>query len=396
LISAALIADKAQSLKGFCIDARRDFHRNPEVGMQEERTARIVAQHLKKLGLDLRTGVGGTGVVGVLQGARPGRTIAIRADMDALPIQDQKTCEYASRRAGVMHACGHDGHVSMLMATASLLTDLKDSLCGNVKFIFQPAEEGPGGARPMIDDGVLQDPKVDACLGIHLQTDLAVGKVGIRYGTISAAADSIEISIRGQGGHGAGPHEAVDAIAVAAQTIVSLQTIVSREISPVEPAVVTVGTVRGGYRGNVIADEVFMTGTVRTLDPDTRSMMPERIERMIKGVTGAMRATYDLKYSFGYPSVLNDRAMTSLVESVVKELRGQDGVEHIPSPTMGAEDFAYFAEAVPSSFLRLGARNEAKGIVLPGHNPRFDFDEDAMPVGVSVLALAAIKYLVER
>ncbi|MDP2856950.1 MAG: amidohydrolase [Bacillota bacterium] len=396
MISAALIADKAQSLKGFCIETRRDFHRNPEVGMQEERTARLAAQHLEKLGLDIRTGVGGTGVSGVLQGARPGRTIAIRADMDALPIQDQKTCDYASRRAGVMHACGHDGHTAMLMATASLLTDLRDSLCGNVQFIFQPAEEGPGGARAMIDDGVLLDPKVDACLGLHLQTDLLVGRIGIRYGTISAASDSIEISIRGQAGPGAGPHEAVDAIAVAAQAIVALQTIVSREISPVEPAVVSVGTVRGGYRGNVIADEVFMTGTVRTLQADTRSMMPQRIERIIRGVTGAMRASYDLKYSFGYPSALNDTAITALAESAAKEILGQDQVEHLPAPTMGAEDFAYFAEAVPASFLRLGARNEAKGIIYPGHNPKFDFDEDAMPTGVSVLSLAAIKYLLER
>jgi len=364
--------------------------------MQEERTARIVAQHLEKLGLDVRTSVGGPGVSGVLQGARPGRTIAIRADIDALPIQDQKTCDYASRRAGVMHACGHDGHTAMLMAVASLLTDLRDSICGNVKFIFQPAEEGPGGARAMIDDGVLMDPKVDACLGLHLQTDLLVGRIGIRYGTITAASDSIEISIRGQGGHGAGPHETVDAIAVAAQAIVALQTIVSREISPVEPAVISVGTVRGGYRGNVIADEVFMTGTVRTLGADTRSMMPQRIERIIRGVTDAMRATYDLKYSYGYPSSLNDTAMTALAESAAKEILGQDQVEHLPAPTMGAEDFAYFAEAVPSSFLRLGARNEAKGIIYPGHNPRFDFDEDAMPAGVSVLSLAAIKYLLER
>ncbi len=396
MISAALIADKAQALKGFCVETRRDFHRNPEVGMQEERTARIAAQHLERLDLDVRTGVGGPGVIGVLRGARPGKTIALRADMDGLPIQDQKTCDYASRRAGVMHACGHDGHTAMLMAVASLLADLRESLCGNVKFIFQPAEEGPGGARAMIDDGVLVDPKVDACLGLHLQTDLQVGKIGIRYGTISAAADSIEISIRGQGGHGAGPHEGVDAIAVAAQTIVTLQTIVSREISPVEPAVVSIGTVRGGYRGNVIADEVFMTGTVRTLDAETRSKMPQRIERIIKGTTDAMRASYDLKYEFGYPSVLNDRGITSLAEGAAKELLGENQVEHLPAPTMGAEDFAYFAEVIPSSFLRLGARNEAKGIIYPGHSPKFDFDEDAMPAGVSVLSLAAIKYLLER
>jgi len=396
LISAASVADKAQALKGFCIETRRDFHRNPEVGMQEERTARIAAQHLKRLDLDVRTGVGGPGVIGVLRGARPGKTIAIRADMDALPIQDQKTCDYASRRAGVMHACGHDGHTAMLMAVASLLADLRESLCGNVKFMFQPAEEGPGGARAMIDDGALVDPKVDACLGLHLQTDLQVGKIGIRYGTISAAADAIEISIRGQGGHGAGPHEGVDAIAVAAQTIVALQTIVSREISPVEPAVVSVGTVRGGYRGNVIADEVFMTGTVRTLNAETRSMMPQRVERIVRGVTDAMRATYDLKYSFGYPSVLNDRAITALGESAAKEILGEDQVEHLLTPTMGAEDFAYFAGAVPSSFLRLGARNEAKGIIYPGHSAKFDFDEDAMPAGVSVLSFTAIKYLLER
>jgi amidohydrolase len=395
VVSASGIADRARELHKFCVEQRRDFHRHPELGMQEERTSRIVAQHLERIGLDVKTGVGGTGVVGFLRGAQPGKTIAIRADMDALPIQDQKTVEYASRRAGVMHACGHDGHTAMLMAVASLLSDFRESLPGNVKFLFQPAEEGPGGARPMIEAGALLDPKVDACIALHIYTDLPTGKIGIKYGTISAASDSIEIRVKGQGGHGAGPHQAVDAIPVAAHLIVALQTIVSREINPLEPAVVTVGTIRGGYRGNVIADEVLMTGTVRTLDQETRLGMPGRIERIIKGVTDAMRASYELNYSFGYPSVTNDSEMTSLIERTGQELLGQDKVEHILAPTMGAEDFAYFAESVPSSFFRLGARNEAKGVVHPGHSARYDFDEDAMPVGVEVLSLAALNYLSE-
>ncbi len=391
-----MVAERARALGQFCVETRRDFHMHPELGMQEERTARIVAAHLESLGIDVKTGVGGTGVVGVLQGARPGKTVAIRADMDALPIQDQKTVEYASRRAGVMHACGHDGHTAILMGVASLLSEMRDALCGNVKFLFQPAEEGPGGAKPMIEAGALLEPKVDACLGLHIYLDLPVGKVGVKYGTISAAADGFEIKIRGQGGHGAGPHETVDAIMVSGNLLVALQTIVSREISPTEPAVITVGTIHGGYRGNVIADEVTMTGTVRTLDALTRDAMPERIERVIKGVTDAMRASYDMRYSFGYPSVHNDRQMTALVERTAEEVVGRDSVEHITQATMGAEDFAYFAEVVPSCFFRLGARNESRGIVFPGHNPRYDFDEDAMPIGVEVLSLAAINYLSGR
>jgi len=393
VVSAAAISEKARCLSKFLIETRRDLHMHPELGMQEERTARIVAEHLTNLGLEVRTNVGGTGVVGLLQGARPGRTIAIRADMDALPIQDQKTCDYASKRAGVMHACGHDGHTATLMGVASLLAAMRDSFCGNVKFLFQPAEEGPGGAKPMIEDGALLDPVVDACIGLHLFLDLPVGKAGVKYGTISAASDSIEIRVKGLGGHGAGPHEAVDAIAVAGNLLVALQTIVSREISPVEPAVVTIGTIAGGYRGNVIADEVSMTGTVRTLDHATRMAMPQRIERIIKGITDAMRASYQFTYSYGYPSVVNDSGITEMVEHAAREVVGQGNVEHIQAPTMGAEDFAYFAQAVPACFLRLGARNEAKGITAPGHNARFDFDEEAMPTGVAILSLAALNFL---
>jgi amidohydrolase len=281
----------------------------------------------------------------------------------------------------------------MLMGVASLLSEMRDSICGNVKFLFQPAEEGPGGAKPMIEAGALLDPKVDACIGLHIYTDLPSGKIGIQYGTISAASDSLEIKVKGMGGHGAGPHQTVDAIAVTGNLLMALQTIVSREISPTEPAVVTIGTIHGGYRGNVIADEVVMTGTVRTLSAATRKQIPERIERVVKGVTDGMRASYEMRYGFGYPSVVNDKEMTALVDRSAREIVGQDNVEPIPAPTMGAEDFAYFAEAAPSCFFRLGGRNESKGVTNPGHNARYDFDEDIMPLGVAVLSMTALNYL---
>lgn len=386
------ILEKARALTDWLVNFRRDLHQHPELGMEEVRTAGLVADRLRALGVEVRTGVGGTGVVGLIRGARPGPTIALRADMDALPIQDQKQVPYASQVPGKMHACGHDGHTTMLLGAATLLAGMKEELRGNVKFLFQPAEEGPGGAIPMIEAGALEDPRVDAVVGLHLHNDLPVGQIGIRYGTTNASTDSFEIKILGEGGHGAYPHGAVDAVVVAAQVVMGLQTLVSRETDPLDSVVLTVGTINGGYRHNVIADQVVMTGTIRTLDPKTREAMPQRMERVLQGITQAGRARYELKINPGYASVFNEERITRLVEETGRELLGAENVVLIPRPSMGGEDFAYFAQRVPGCFFRLGSRNEEKGIVFPGHHPKYDFDEGALPIGVGMLVQTVLHF----
>lgn len=385
---------RAQELKEEFVAIRRDFHRHPELGMQEVRTSAIVANYLRELGIEVTTGIANTGVVGLLRGGKPGKTIAIRADMDALPILEQNGKEYASEIRGKMHACGHDGHTAILMGVAKLLSEMSGQIAGNVKFLFQPAEEGPGGGLPMVEAGVLQNPTVDAALGLHLNTgDMHAGQIGLRSGVNSAGTDSIEIKIGGRGGHGAHPHKSVDAIIAAGHLIVALQTIASREIDPLGSVVVTLGTINGGYRGNVIADEVLMTGTVRTLDAKVRDSMPERIERIVKGICEGFRCNYSMSYHHGYPSVVNDAAMTDLLEGVAQRVLGKENVLRIANPSMGGEDFAYFAEKVPATFFRLGATNPEKGCDFPGHHPKFDFDEEAIPYGMAVMAEMALEFL---
>ncbi len=384
---------RAQALKDEFIEFRRDFHRNPELGMQEVRTASIVAEHLRDLGIEVTTGIANTAVVGLLKGGQPGKTIALRADMDALTIPEQSGAEYASTIAGKMHACGHDGHTAILMGVAKLLSEMKDEIPGNVKFFFQPAEEGPGGALPMVEAGVMENPHVDGVMGLHISTDIKTGQIGLKAGASSAGTDSITITISGKGGHGAHPHKSIDAIVAAGHIIVALQTVASREIDPLGSVVVTIGTINGGYRGNVIADNVVMTGTVRTLDPDVRASMPERIERIINGICQSLRCECELKYDKGYPSVINAPEMADLMEAVGQRVLGKENVARIANPSMGGEDFAYFAEKAPGIFFRLGAGNEEKACIYPGHHPKYNFDEDAIPVGMALLAEAALEYL---
>jgi amidohydrolase len=368
---------------------------HPECGMEERRTAAIVAAHLRQLGYEVQTGVGGTGVVGLLNPGKPGKVVALRADMDALPIQDAKQVPYASEVPGKMHACGHDGHTAILMGAAILLARHREELPGQVKLLFQPAEEGPGGAKPMIEAGALEGPRPDACFALHLWSDLPVGSAAIRPGPHMAASDSITMTIRGVGGHGAYPHSGIDAIAVAGQVITALQNIVSRETDPLEAAVVTLGTIQGGFRGNVIAPEVRMTGTVRSLSPDVRGAMEGKIRRVFEGTCQMLRATPALEYSYGYPVASNDPAMAALMAAAASEVLGDGRVSVDAKPVMGAEDFAYIAELVPSAYMRLGSMNPAKGITAQAHNPNYDIDEDALPLGAAVVAHAAWRFLAE-
>ncbi len=371
---------------------RREFHRIPEIGFEEYETSALIAQKLRALGLQPRTGIGGTGVVALIEGAHPGKTLLMRADMDGLPIEERTGLPYASTHPGRMHACGHDTHVTMLLAAAQLLLERREDLHGCVKLVFQPAEEGLGGARAMIEDGVLENPHVDAAIGCHIWNDMPVGLVGVREGPIMAASDRIKITIEGQGGHGAMPHHAVDAIATAAQVVTTLQTIVSRRVSPLQAGVVTIGTIHGGYASNIIADRVEMQGTVRSFDEDVWEQMPIQIEQVVTGVCAAMGVRGTVEYHRGVPTTVNDSGMTKLVREAAIEALGEERVV-VPEQSTGGEDMSLFLRAAPGCFFYVGSQNPAKGADKPHHHPEFEVDEDAMPNGVKVLVASALRYL---
>lgn len=392
LYQTSEILKKASAVKEQIIAWRRDLHLHPELGYEETRTSGVVADHLRQLGLEVKTGIGRTGVVGILRGEKPGPTIGLRADMDALPIQDQKTVSYRSGIAGKMHACGHDAHTSILMGTAQFLTEQYRPERGNVVFVFQPAEEGLAGARAMIDDGLLRDYGIQAMAGLHVYPGLAPGQVTVARGVSCAAADRLKIKVIGRGGHAAHPHQTVDSVTVTAEVISALQHIASRQVDPLDSVVITIGKIVGGTAGNVIASEVELTGTVRTLNPALREQMPRRIEQVIKGVTEAFGATYELEYGFGYPSVINDDQMVDLLLGTSDLVLGQAKYE-IVKPSMGGEDFSYYTHQVPGVFFRLGTGNEAKNAAFPLHHPLFDIDEDALPIGVAMLSSLAHRYL---
>lgn len=392
LYSSSDLLQQAGKLKEQIIAWRRDFHQHPELSFEETRTSQAVAEHLRKLGLEVQTGVGHTGVVAVLRGLEPGPTIALRADMDALPIQDQKQVGYASKVPGKMHACGHDAHTSILMGAAQFLTHLGRPERGNIKFIFQPAEEGGGGAKVMIDDGVLKDPQVDAVAGLHVFPPVPTGQITAVKGVGCAAADFIKIKVIGRGGHAAHPHTAVDSITVAAEVISALQHIASRQVDPLDSVVITLGKIQGGSASNVIAPEVELQGTVRTLNPSLREQMPERIEKVIKGVTEALGATYEFVYDMGYPSIVNNDRMVDLVLETADQVLGE-GRWQLVKPSMGGEDFSYYTHEVPGVFFRLGVGNEQKNAIYPLHHPLFDIDEDGLPIGVALLSAVALNYL---
>ncbi|HHV61768.1 MAG TPA: amidohydrolase [Firmicutes bacterium] len=400
--SQCVLLENARRIEPRLIEIRRAIHMNPELGGMEFKTSRLVAQVLRELGIEVVENIAGTGVLGLLKGAAGVagsrmRTVAIRADMDALPIQDKKDVPYRSRVPGVMHACGHDGHVAMVLGAAMILAGVRgeNKLPGNVKFIFQPAEEGPGGAKPMIEAGVLENPGVDMILGAHIWPEIPVGRVAIKSGAALASTDEIRIVIKGEGGHGAAPHRAVDAIVVAAQVINALQTIVSREVSPTSPVVLTIGTIQGGYRHNVIADEVTMTGTLRTLNPVVRMELPGKIDRLLRGIAGGMGASVEFTHIPGYPPTVNDSRIAELASrSAAKVIGGANVIREI-EPSLGGEDFSYFLERVPGAFIMVGAGNPEAGITFPSHHPRFDFDERALATGAAILSQAAFDYLSE-
>ena len=370
------------------VAVRRDLHRHPELGFEEERTAALVAQTLRALGLEVHTGIGRTGVVGVLHGARPGKTVMLRADMDALPIDEENTVPYRSESNGTMHACGHDGHVAMLLGAARLVVARRGEVAGTVCFLFQPAEEGKGGARAMVQDGVLERFGIQRAYGLHLASAHPVGQVGFHEGPFYASSDSIEITIEGRGGHGAAPHLSVDPIYTAAQFVVAVQQVVSRNVDPVEPAVVTIGSIHGGTTHNVIPGRVRLLGTVRAFDAGVRAAMAERIERVLRGVCESTGATYAFEYIWRYPVTSNDVEQTRYVRALAANVVGADQVADVPR-LMGAEDFSFFAERVPACFFTIGS-NGGPHSAFPHHHARFDVDESAFGSGVRMMAALAL------
>lgn len=371
---------------------RRDLHQHPELAFQEHRTARLVAERLRAAGLQVQEGVGATGVVGLLEGGRPGPTVAVRADMDALPLDEVGDRPYRSQTPGVMHACGHDGHTAIAVTLAEIFARHRATLPGRIKFIFQPAEETAGGAERMIAEGVLEAPRVDRVLGLHLWNYVPVGQVAVKAGPIFASVDELRITIRGRGGHGAIPHDAVDPVLVAAHLITALQALVSRETSPQEPTVLTIGAVHGGTAFNIIPEQVELLGTLRTFDPRVREVLLERLVALSRGLTAAFRAEATVQTRPSCPAVVNDPALTELVRRAAAAELGEAAVVETRG-TLGGDDMADYLALRPGCYFFVGARNEARGLDRSHHNPGFDFDEAALAVAARVLGRATLAAL---
>jgi len=386
------IKKKIAGIENEVITLRRDFHQHPELGLKETRTAGIIAGYLEKAGLVVKTGVGRTGVIGLLQGRKPGKTLMIRADMDALPIQEENQVPYRSENDGVMHACGHDGHMAILLGAAQILSVHRSEIPGNIKFVFQPGEEGYDGARLMIEDGVLENPPVDAAIALHLGCKIRTGKIGLRNGATMASSDAFSIRVYGQMGHGAHPENGVDAIYISGHVILSLQSLVSREVSALNPVVVHVGMIKGGTAGNIMADRVTLRTVVRTLDEDLRATIPQRLDRILKGITSAYRGSHEMRYLGGVGPVVNDPVILEMVRSAAEQTVGRENII-IPEPSMGSDDMARFLERVPGCYFSLGVGNEEKGYNFPVHHPRFDLDEKGLTIGVETMVRSAFRYL---
>jgi amidohydrolase len=392
------IMKKAESVHDYAVNIRRTIHKHPEVGMQEFKTAALIRGELDKMGIPYRDKVGGTGVVGLITGTAggQGKVIGLRADMDAISVQEINKVPYASEIPGISHACGHDAHVAMLLAAAKVLNDIRDKFSGSVKLLFQPAEEGPGGAKPMIEDGALENPKVDAVVGFHVSSAKKTGKIGLKSGPVHAAQDEINIVIKGKGGHAASPHKTVDAVVLAAQAVSALQTVVSRKVDPTKNAVLTIGTISGGYRHNIIADRVEMTGTYRFFDEELKMNLRKWTEEILAGVTRSVGGDFEITYKDGYPGTINSPVMYEKVKKYLNDLFGTDTTCDFDDLSMGAEDFSYFCKAVPSMFIRLGTGGKNGEFSKPHHSSEFDVDEEAFINGIASFVKISLEFLNEK
>ena len=390
--------NEAKALFPYTQSLRRDFHMHPELGFREFRTSGIVAKELEALGIEVTKGMGKTGVVGLLEGAKPGPTLLLRFDMDALPIIEDTGAEYASQSAGVMHACGHDGHTSIGLTVARILTTHKNDLAGSVKFCFQPSEEGNngeevGGAEMMLRDGVLEGPKVDMTLSLHIWNEKPLGWVHVAKGPVMAGAEQFKVRIVGRGGHGAIPDQAVDPVVCAAQIVSASQTIVSRNVGPLETAVVSFTTINGGTAFNIIPQEVIMEGTIRTFDPRVRKTVVQRFEEIVTGVASAMGCQAEVTVKRLTPALINAEEVTDKVQQTARRVLPQAHHDNTPYLTMGAEDMAFMQEKVSGCYFFVGSNNKDRDLVYGHHHPKFDFDEQVLITGSALMAAAAADIL---
>jgi len=390
--------EQAKALFPYTQSMRRDFHIHPELGFRELRTGGIVARELEALDIEVTKGIGKTGVVGMLEGAKPGPTLLLRFDMDALPINEETGAEYVSQTPNIMHACGHDGHTAIGLTVAKILNEHKDKLAGNIKFCFQPSEEGNngeevGGAEMMMRDGVLDSPKVDMSLSLHLWNEKPLGWVGVAKGPVMAGAEEFKVRIIGKGGHGAIPNQTIDPVVAAANIVTAVQSIVSRNVSPLETAVVSITTIHGGSAFNVIPQEVTLEGTIRTFDKRVRQKVLERFEQIVKGVGESMGCQIEMVTKLLTPALVNDDAVAEKVQQIASQVLSESNLDTAGYLTMGAEDMAFMQEKVPGCYFFIGSNDSSRNLDYGHHHPKFDFDEEALVRGVALMASAAADIL---
>ena len=386
------IRGQAKRIAEVVVEIRRDLHRHPELGFQEVRTAKKISEFLSERGIEHRTGVAETGVLATIRGDGPGRSVALRADMDALPIEEKTENPARSETSGVMHACGHDGHVAILLGAAEVLHRTRKEFAGTIRLAFQPAEEGLGGAVPLLEQGALEDPKAEAAFALHIWNSTPAGQIAIAPGPVMAAADEFSITVLGRGGHGSQPQATIDPVVVAAQIVSALQSVVNRNIDPLDPAVLTIASIHGGTAHNVIPAEVQLAGTIRSFRPEVREALIARLHAVAEGTAGAFGARAEVRIGSGYPVTENHVQMTDFARTVAVETVGAANVIH-PRPVMGAEDFSYFLKKVPGCMVFLGSSNIARGMSHPHHSALFDFDESCLPIGVELMSRLALSYL---
>ncbi|MBN1901620.1 amidohydrolase [Candidatus Sumerlaeota bacterium] len=386
------IKKSANAIKPWLVEIRRDFHKHPELGNSEFRTQGKIGEYLEEMGIRFEK-IAETGIMGFIEGKSPGRVVGLRADIDALPMQEKNDVPYRSENDGVMHACGHDAHTAILLGTARLLNERKDEFNGSVKLFFQPAEESSGGAEPMVKEGCMENPKVDFVLGLHLMPYLETGQMETRFGKLNAAADRVVIRILGKSAHGAYPEKGVDAIVASAHVITALQTLVSRNLSPLNSAVLSFGKISGGEAGNALASEVTLTGTLRTLDPETRDFCKTRIEEIAVKTAQALGAKAEVNITPGYKPLINHDDIVKVIVETGTELLGKENVFLKEFPSLGVEDFSFFLDKAKGAFFHIGCGNKAKNITAPLHNSSFDLDEDCLPIGAQLQVVNTLKLL---
>ena len=370
---------------------RHEIHQHPELGLEEVKTAALIQRELKRIGIPFTANIGKTGVVGLISGAKPGPCVALRADMDALPIQETTGLPFASKVPGVSHCCGHDAHTSMLLAAAEVLWQVRDELPGSVKLLFQPAEEmnPTGGMSLMIEDGILENPKIAAAMALHVSSDISTGTIGYRAGAMTAASNRFYITVKGKAAHGSTPDAGIDAIVTAAQVIMGIQTVVSRRVKALDSVVLTIGTIKGGDRYNVVPETVTLEGTCRTLNPAVTKLVPGIMEKVIKGICDSAGAAYEFRFDKGYPPVVSDERLTDLVRAELAEVLGEEKTWYVPTPRMRGEDFSFLAQEVPSTYLRIGCTPAGVDNPAPDHNGAFNLDEDSLIMGVKAYVFGA-------